>query len=1018
MTDGRAGGRADGQLSRTRLIATFCLVVLASPVALRAQDITYLVGSWDRDSLGNHRVVVRVADANDAVRVHIPWRRRDADPANTLIIVRDASTDARVGNVARIAISREYGDLAFQPVSGAGEYFVYFLPYRMDGRSNYPTTTYPPPDSTADSAWLARNGLTGTDGAAAWRRLPEATVERYESVDEMDRFTAMEIIATADETAALVAAHPGAGFLLFPEDRSLSIRMPRDLPYRWIEAGAEHPFVGDGQRGEFYAFQVGLYAVRDVAGLHATVSDFRGPAGAAIPAGEVKAFNFGGLDWTGHPFSRTLEVAAGRVQALWFGVPIPETAPSGDYAGTVAIVDGSGESRTVAITIRVKAETIAHHGDDDPARLARLRWLDSQIAADDSVAAPYTPVTLDGSRLGILGRRVTLDSLGLPARIESFFDIEMTRLADTPRDILRGPTTLTLVWAGAATTWHAAGWSITHHAPGVVRWAATNTSGPVMMRLEGSLEFDGTMEYAIALTTDTPVRVDDVRLDLPFAADVAHYMLGMGRKGGLRPDTLTWIWDVKHNQEGAWLGDVNAGVQFLLRDERYERPLNTNFYLQKPLILPRSWYNDGNGGCRLGPEAGDTYPVRCFSGARTLEPGDTLRYDVRLTVTPFRTIDPDAQWGTRFYHRYSPLDSIRALGANVVNVHHATPVNPYINYPFLRVPELRAYVDSAHERGMKVKLYYTVRELTNRAPELFALKSLGDEILSPGPGGGAPWLQEHLDGNYIAGWYVPALRDAAVINSGVSRWHNFYLEGLNWLVRHVGIDGLYIDDVAFDRTVMKRVRKILDRGRPGALIDLHSANQFNPRDGFANSANLYLEHFPYIDRLWFGEYFDYDQPPDYWMTEVAGIPFGLMGEMLEKGGNPWRGMLFGMTNRLPWAGDPRPLWKAWDDFGIVGSRMIGFWVPDRPVKTGRADVLATSYVHPDRVLISLGSWASDDVPVTLDVNWRALGMDPARVTIAAPAIEGFQEPTTFAVSDAITVPAGRGWLLVIEEKRN
>ncbi|MCK7518241.1 MAG: DUF6067 family protein [Ignavibacteriales bacterium] len=30
-----------------------------------------------------------------------------------------------------------------------------------------------------------------------------------------------------------------------------------------------------------------------------------------------------------------------------------------------------------------------------------------------------------------------------------------------------------------------------------------------------------------------------------------------------------------------------------------------------------------------------------------------------------------------------------------------------------------------------------------------------------------------------------------------------------------GIDGLYLDDVAFDRTTMKRVRKVLDRNRAG-----------------------------------------------------------------------------------------------------------------------------------------------------------------------------------------------------------
>lgn len=53
-----------------------------------------------------------------------------------------------------------------------------------------------------------------------------------------------------------------------------------------------------------------------------------------------------------------------------------------------------------------------------------------------------------------------------------------------------------------------------------------------------------------------------------------------------RPENFSWKWDVaKKNQDGAWLGNVNAGLQFSLRDEKYSRPLNTNFYLQKPLIL-------------------------------------------------------------------------------------------------------------------------------------------------------------------------------------------------------------------------------------------------------------------------------------------------------------------------------------------------------------------------------------------------------------------------------------------------
>ena len=151
----------------------------------------------------------------------------------------------------------------------------------------------------------------------------------------------------------------------------------------------------------------------------------------------------------------------------------------------------------------------------------------------------------------------------------------------------------------------------------------------------------------------------------------------------------------------------------------------------------------------------------------------------------------------------------------MVNVHHATAINPFINYPFLRPAAMKAYVDSAHARGMKVKIYYTVRELTDHAPELFALRSLGGEVIAHGQGGGSAWLQEHLDGDYISGWHVPELHDAAIVNTGISRWHNFYVEGLRWLVENVGIDGLYLDDVAFDRATMKRVRKVLRPGQPG-----------------------------------------------------------------------------------------------------------------------------------------------------------------------------------------------------------
>jgi len=936
-----------------------------------------------------------VTNAGDsAVRARIPWRRRDETPERKALIVVDGRSGQEIRNVMRLAIGRESGDIAFQPVGGPGTYYVYYMPYRMSRPVNYPKVDYPEWRDTADAAWSASvNAST----------LPEAEFVRLESADEFDRFTETETIATTAETSALLARFPNQRYFVFPEDRSRPIRMTRDLPRSWVERGPGQAYSGNAVPGEFYTFQLGVWAARTA------LNDVRVSFGAA----GFRCFNQGGIDWQSRQFTRVVNVEKDSVQPVWCGV----TAPGGGIDTTITVVAAGEQETRVPFHLEVSGAPLRNAGDDDPSRLSRLRWLDSTLAADAGIVPPYTPVRLEGRKIGVLGREIVLGPLGLPDSIRSYFDIEMTHLAAQPREVLARPVGLTAKkTAGLELRWAGDGVRFTKRSEGVVAWVSRMHAGPLTASISGSVEFDGNVEFSIALSAKEDTDIDDVLLEIPLRADVARYAMGLGLKGGKAPASFDWKWNVEHNQDSAWIGDVNAGLQFSLHDDRYSRPLNTNFYLSKPLIMPASWANGGRGGCRFRTQK-SSYLVECFSGPRHLRAGEVQHYDIRLLVTPFHTIDTEAQWKTRFYHAYKPLDEIAATGANTVNVHHATEINPYINYPFLRPAEMKAYIDQAHARGMKVKIYYTVRELTNHAPELFALRSLGDEVLAHGPGGGPAWLQEHLDADYIPGWYVPDLRDAALVTTGISRWHNFYVEGLRWLVENVGIDGLYLDDVAFDRTTMKRVRKVLLRGHPGALIDLHSANQYNPRDGFANSANLYLEHFPFIDRLWFGEYFDYNSAPDFWMTELSGIPFGLMGEMLQDGGNPWRGMLFGMTNRLPWAGDPRTIWKFEDEAGFAGSRMIGWWVPGNPVSTGREDVLATVYQSQQRSVVAVASWAKEAVSITPKIDWKRLGIDPARGVIRAAAVENFQPAATFAPGEPIPVQPGRGWLLVLEQRR-
>lgn len=181
-------------------------------------------------------------------------------------------------------------------------------------------------------------------------------------------------------------------------------------------------------------------------------------------------------------------------------------------------------------------------------------------------------------------------------------------------------------------------------------------------------------------------------------------------------------------------------------------------------------------------------------------------------------------------------------------MHQGNAANPYINYPYheATVDAMATEAENAHAAGMRFKVYNTMRELSNFAPELPAMLNIR-EGPTEGAGGGAAWLMEHLGG--VVGGHDPAWStplsdnfwelDAAVRMRGWSRWNNtIYVEA--------GVDGLYWDECAFDRSTAMRTKAAMG---DGSLIDLHSDDgQF-----VRSPVNGYMSLFPYVDSLWFGE---------------------------------------------------------------------------------------------------------------------------------------------------------------------
>jgi len=960
-------------------------------MTLQLTDIPYAVAEWP-EGRGLHRAVVRVDATANAVSIHLPWRRRDHDPERKRIIVTDAA-DREIPNLAVLRMNRESADLVFQ-ADTPGEYFVYYYPHEVQTGFGWYEKDYLPPVATAEPAWLRHVG-------APDQLFSQATLLRFEARSEFDRFDPMEVVATAAEIRNLLAAHPEP-YLLFPRDRQFPIRMRDDLPYCWVKRGPSADFTGTACRNEYYAFQLGVYAsAKPVEEIAIDFGDLRS-GDAVIPAGAFTCFNLGGVDWLGRPFTKIVSVQPGRVQALWCGIDIPEDAGPGRYEGTLTVRPKNSPATAIKVSIDVTDEVLADRGDGEPWRHSRLRWLNSTLGDDDDVVEPFNPLEIAGRTVRCLNRAVTFGDGLLPAGITS-----------NSIELLAEPMSFTINDAAVTSEPR-----LVKQAPGAVEWQTEGQSGPLSVRCRARMECDGHLDFTLTCRAMEQARVRDIRLDIPLRRATATYLMGGGRKGGIRPAGHTWQWGSDPHSEGFisgdpyydsfWIGDVDAGLQCELRGADYCGPMANLYWRIGQLHPPASWHNEGKGKVTFTEES-DTVLVRASSGPRVLQGGEELTFEFRLLITPCKPLDTPKHFNERYFHSSAPVKEAVEAGANIINVHHAGPMNPYINYPFLANEKLSAYVREAHEKSVKVKIYYTVRELTNRITEVWALRSLGHEILAPGPGGGYPWLRQHFGDDYTSAWYDHMGGDVsnAVVNSGASRWYNYYLEGLAWLLKNIEIDGLYLDDVSYDRHIIERMRKIMNRLRPGCLIDLHSCEVFS-----IGPANQYLEFFPFIDSLWFGEFFDYDAAPDYWLTEISGIPYGLMGDMLQDGGNRWRGMVYGMTARFPHGeqADPRPMWKVWDDFGIDQAEMRGYWRPDCPVRPDRDDVKATAYLRDGKTLIALASWAPEAVTVRLEIDWKALSLQPT--ALIAPEVENFQQAASFRPDEAIPVEPGKGWVLI------
>ncbi len=857
----------------------------------------------------------------------------------------------------------------------------------------------------------------------------------------------MEATVKPDVLAAFKKANP-APFWLFGEDRQLAVRN-NIIPAHWFENGAKQhgKFAGVARPGEFYVFQVCVVAnaeTRFAAKIDTTIK-LAGSRVTLISKSPVVGGAF--------------KIETGAVKPLWVGIQIPADAKHGTYQGTVeistAMEDVLAPNRNTAnnpdiqkavctLALTIEGEPIAEEGTGpgEGWRLARLKWLDSTIGnSDTEVTRPFLPIVMDekARTLDILGRRITLGENGIPAQFTSFFSGSNTKILKEGRNAFVAAPRLEFLRDGKLQGFTPKKFEFSKKTAVGVEWTATSVAGDLQLLVVGRLEYDGNLKLEMRIRTPRDESLDDVRFVVPWAENVVKYSMGIGMQGGKCPDSYDWKWDVSKHQDAVWLGDANIGLMLRFKGGNFKRPLINAYYDFSPLNLPESW---GGGGIQIEKQNGLT-TLTASSGKKDIaksmvQIGEPC-FNIDWYFTPFKPINTKEHFTDRYYHigQGAEVENTAELhqnGANIMEIHHNRYCNPYINYPYNddSLKHLTAFVKKAHADKMRVAVYYTTRELTQNLPEFFALKSLDGEVILPrkegvnwpvtNGGGPHPWLKAHVGMDIVPAWrenigYEYNKLDLAMITTPDSRWNNFYLEGLDFMIRHAGIDGLYVDDTALDRKSMQRARRILDAdGNTGRRVSMHSWDHFNNLAKWANSSIAFMELYPYYNGLWHGEGFNANAAaPEFMLVEMSGIPYGLMSEMLDSP-NDWHGMVFGETRRWPWSGDPRSVWKLMDTFGgLADAEFVGWFDPACPVTCDNPQIKVSVYRKQGKTMISLASWSPKRVMVRLGIDWKVLGLDPKKTTLWAPVSGSFQPERVFAADAAIPVDSGKGWLLIADE---
>ncbi len=627
-----------------------------------------------------------------------------------------------------------------------------------------------------------------------------------------------------------------------------------------------------------------------------------------------------------------------------------------------------------------------------PGRMLLGASADGRAAAPPS---PYSPVKASSSQFRCLGREMKLGPLLLPQQITA----ANQPLLAAPVRLVAEPDVLTDAKGKSRVverTADKATWE----------WIGESSAFRITARMTG--ECDGFCWYDLELTPKQPVRLSQLRLELPRRAPTARYLhaacytwtyltTGLPEYGGQWTDKF---------KPYVWLGDEERGLAWCAESERGWR-------LKEPTHAVQA-HTKGDvvtfSATVQDHEETITTPIRLQFGLQA-SPVKPVSFAWRakariLHGINYQSCEPGPDGRTL-------LDTLRDGGVKTV-VFHQDWSEYYGQVTPWGADRLRRLIGECHKRGLKL-IVYVGYGLARSAPEL---KGHHDE-----------WSVMPL-----IPWTTPNRTEFETFDATCARsgWADWLVKGIDQLFSEYELDGIYFDGtseawrcqnqahgcgwkddtgkphaeypVLATRQMMRRIAEVVHRHRPDAILDVHM------------SASLTLPNLAFCDSFWNGEQFEtlkasdkFELPLHAFRTEFMGYAHGLDAEFLCYENRP-----FTLTEAiaLAWVHGVEvrpfpstmthisPIWRAMDNFGTTSARWLPYWsgsgavAPDDSVKV-------SAYAHPGKALIFVSHLKRAPLSTAVELDRRRLGLAAGplqavnALTGASIPLEGNSLPLSF-----------------------